>query len=184
MQGAAQRAHDHQARSERQPHQEAECGGAWRLLQRRSVTGAVVEWRRGQRGGGLERHVGVVLVVASLRHRTVIVKVATDGRARQECWLELATSSSPRPRGPAGGPPSRGAQRDGRPRVTESPAPPSRPPEAVGGEIGSSPPTFRWFRLPRLGLPAEAPVAGEVDRLGIDAECAVGGRFQHRPRRL
>jgi hypothetical protein len=63
------------------------------------LTGAVVERRRTQRGGGLERHVGVILVVASPRHRSVIITVAADGRARQECGLELATSSSPCPRG-------------------------------------------------------------------------------------
>jgi hypothetical protein len=52
---------------ERQPHQKVEGEGARRLLQRRPITGAVVERRRGQRGGGLERHVRVIHVVASLR---------------------------------------------------------------------------------------------------------------------
>jgi hypothetical protein len=32
---------------------------------------------------------------------------------------------------------------------------------------GSSPPTLRRLRPPRLGLPAEAPVAGEVNMLGV-----------------
>jgi hypothetical protein len=84
-----------------------------------------VERRCTQRGGGLERHVGVVLVIASPHHQSVIIAAAADGHARQECGIELATSSSPCPRGPADGPPSHGAQQDGRLRVAESRAPPS-----------------------------------------------------------
>jgi hypothetical protein len=140
-----------------------------------------VERRCTQRDDGLERHVGVVLVVASPRHRSVIVAAAADGRTRQECGLELTTSSSPCPRGPTDGPPSRGAQQDGRLRVTESRAPQADPPEAVGGATSSRPPTFQWFRPPRLGLTAEASIAGEVDGLGFDAEHAAGGGFRRRP---
>jgi hypothetical protein len=44
---------------------------------------------------------------------------------RQECGLELTTSSSPCPRGPADGPHPRGAQQDGRLWVAESRAQPS-----------------------------------------------------------
>jgi hypothetical protein len=66
-------------------------------------------------------------------------------------------------------------------RGVESPTSSSQPSEAVGGATGSSPPTFRRLQPPRLGLPADAPVAGEVDRLGVDAERATGGGFQRRP---
>jgi hypothetical protein len=127
-----------------------------------------VERRHGQRGGGLEQHIGVVLVIASPRHRSIIIVAAADSHAREECGLELAISSSPRP-------PVWGA------RGVESPTSSSRPSEAVGGATGSSPPTFRRLQPPRLGLPADAPVAGEVDRLGVDAERATGGGFQRRP---
>jgi hypothetical protein len=50
-----------------------------------------------QRGGGVERDVGVVLVVASPRHRTFVIAAAAGGRAQQECGLKLVTSSSPCP---------------------------------------------------------------------------------------
>jgi hypothetical protein len=62
-----------------------------------------------------------------------------------------------------------------RPRVAKSPALLGRPSEAVGGAVGSSLPALRRFRLPRLGLPAEAPVAGEVERLGVNTERTTGG---------
>jgi hypothetical protein len=63
-----------------------------------------VERRCGQRGGGLEQHVGVVHVVASLRNKSNIVAAAADSRTREEHGLGLAIGGSPRPRGPAGGP--------------------------------------------------------------------------------
>jgi hypothetical protein len=84
-----------------------------------------VERRHSQRGGGLEQHVGVVLVVASSRHRSVIIAAAADGRARQECGIKLMTSSSPCPRGLADDPPSRGDQQNGRLQVAKSRSPPS-----------------------------------------------------------
>jgi hypothetical protein len=84
-----------------------------------------VERRRTQCDGGLEQYVGVILVVASPRHRSVIIASAADGGTRQECGLELVTNSSPYPRGPADGSPSLGAQQYGRVGVTESCAPPS-----------------------------------------------------------
>jgi hypothetical protein len=52
---------------------------------------------------------------------SVVIAAATDGHARQECGLKLATSGSPRPRRPADGPLSRGAQRDERPRQADPP---------------------------------------------------------------
>jgi hypothetical protein len=125
----------------------------------------------------LERHVGVVLVVASSRHRSIIIAAAADGRARQECVLELVTSSSSCPRRSADGLPSRGTWQDGRLRVAESRALLSRPPEAVGEATDSRPPILRRFRLPRLRLPAETPVAGEIDGLSVDAERATGSGF-------
>jgi hypothetical protein len=76
---------------------------------------------------------------------------------REACRLELATSSLPRSRGLAGGPPPRGAKRDGHHRGAESPASPSRPSEAL-----------RRLDPPRLELPAEASVEGKVDRLSFD----------------
>jgi hypothetical protein len=51
----------------------------------------------------------------------------------------------------------------------------------VGGEASFRPPSLRWLRLPRLGLPAEAPIAREVVGLGVDVERAVGGGVWHRP---
>jgi hypothetical protein len=140
-----------------------------------------VEQRRGQRGGGLERHVGVVHIVAFPRHRSIIVAAAANSRAQEECVLELAISSSPRSRGPVGGPSLRGARQDGCPRDAGSPASSGRPTEAVGGAASSNPPTLRWLQPPRLGLPVEAPVTGKVDRLGVDAERTTRGGLQHRP---
>jgi hypothetical protein len=140
-----------------------------------------MEWRRGQRGGVLERHVGVVLVVASSRYRSIIVAAAADSRAREACVLELAIGVSPGSGGLAGGPPPRGAQRDGRHRGVESPASPSRPSETVGGAASSSPLALRRLRPPRLELLAEASIVGEADRLNVDAEGAVGGEFRCRP---
>jgi hypothetical protein len=101
-----------------------------------------VEWRRSQHSGELERHIRVVVVVASPCHRSVIIAMATDGRAREECGLELAISSSPCSRGLVDGSPSRSAQQDGRIRVAKSHAPPCRPPEADGGVTGSRPQPF------------------------------------------
>jgi hypothetical protein len=102
-----------------------------------------VERRRTQRGGGLERHVGVVLVVTSLRHRSVVITAAADGSAQQESGLELAAR------------PAREDQRMVRPRVvprrtgtSESQKVVPRqadPPEAVGGAASSRLSTFRWF---------------------------------------
>jgi hypothetical protein len=69
-----------------------------------------VERRRSHRGGGLERHVGEVLTVASPRYVSVIIAAAVDGCAQQECGLELATSNSPYSRD----------QRTVRPRVAPS----------------------------------------------------------------
>jgi hypothetical protein len=63
------------------------------------------------------------------------------------------------------------------PPSRREPRPAKLTPKAVGGAIGSHPPTFQRFRPPRLGLFAEASVAGEVDGLGVDAECAAGGGF-------
>jgi hypothetical protein len=53
--------------------------------------------------------------------------------------------------------------------------------KVVRGAAGSGPPTLRWFRPPRLRLPVEALVAGEIDRLGIDVEHAAGGGLRRRP---
>jgi hypothetical protein len=56
--------------------------------------------------------------------------------------------------------------------------------EAVGGAASSNAPSLRRLRPPRLRLLAKAPVAGEVDELGVDAECAAGGRSWRRPATL
>jgi hypothetical protein len=72
-----------------------------------------VERRCTQRGGGLERDVGVLLIVASPHHRSVVITAAADGHERQERGLELTTSSSPSPRGPADGPHLCGPSRTG-----------------------------------------------------------------------
>jgi hypothetical protein len=45
----------------------------------------------------------------------------------------------------------------------------------------SNPPSLQRLRAPRLRLPAEEPVMGEVDRLGLDSERAAVGGFQRRP---
>jgi hypothetical protein len=136
-----------------------------------------VERWRGQRGDGLERHVRVILIVASPCCRSIVIVAAANSCTREECGLELAINSWLRPRGLADGPPPRGAQQDGRPRVAESPTLSGRSSEAVGGAAGYSLPTLRWLRPPRLGLPVEAP----VDRLGVDAERVAGGKFRCRP---
>jgi hypothetical protein len=47
-------------------------------------------------------------------HRSNIVTAATVSRAREECRLKLVIRSSPRPRGPTGGPSPRGARWSGR----------------------------------------------------------------------
>jgi hypothetical protein len=99
-----------------------------------------VERRRRQRGGGLERYVGVILVIASPRHRGVIVTTAACSCGRQDCGLELASSSSPCPRGPADGPASRGAQQDECLRVPEIRTSPSQPPRE-GQRSDRRPPT-------------------------------------------
>jgi hypothetical protein len=96
--------------------------------------------------------------------------------AREECGLELANSSLPRPRGPGNGLSLRGARPAGRPRGAERPALSGRPTEADGGADDSNSPYLRWLRPPRCGLLEEAPVTGEVD-----AERTAGGRFRRCP---
>jgi hypothetical protein len=59
-----------------------------------------------------------------------------------------------------------------------------RPHEKVGGAAGFRPLALRWLRPPRLKLLAEAPVAGKVVGLGIDAERTAGGGVWRRPPRL
>jgi hypothetical protein len=43
---------------------------------------------------------------------------------------------------------------------------------------------FTMAPTPRLGFPVAAPVAGEVDGLGVDTERAAGGGFWRRPAAL
>jgi hypothetical protein len=106
---------------------------------------------------------------------------AADGRARQECGLELMTSNSSCPRGPVDGPLSCGAQRDGCLRGAENCTPPSRPPEKIRGAADFRPTALQWLQPPRLGLPEEASIAVEVDGLGVDTERATGGGVWRRP---
>jgi hypothetical protein len=70
------------------------------------------------------------------------------------------------------------------PRVAKCHAPPSCPPEAVGGAAISRSPTLRWSGLSRLRLLAEASVTGEVDGLCVDTERAAGSGSRCRPAAL
>jgi hypothetical protein len=100
---------------------------------------------------------------------------------RQDRGLELASGSLPRPRRPADGPPSCGAQQDGRLQAAEIRTSPSRPCKKVEGAAGVRPPSLRWLRPPRLRLSAEAPIEGEVVVLGVDAERTTGGGAKRCP---